>query len=275
MTNTSFSQVVKQSIQPIMPISDMIACGMYGAANKIVHKMGYNPSLSGTIQEDVWNAGGTYVFPPAATYPGAKMEIVSDSADDDGTGTSGTGAQSVKIGYLDGNGVEKSEILATNGTADVATVAADIWRINSFRVYAAGTGLKAAGNIKLQELDGAPVFSYIAAGQTRARNMVYTVPAGKVLMIRDITCASQAASMDKSFLRFTLRGNVNDGVRTAVGLDYPLWESVTAAGGMHIALVDPIYVPEKVDLHVVAVGNAAADAAAASFEWRACLLDAP
>ena len=275
MTNTSFSQVVKQSIQPIMPVSDMIACGMYGTANKIVHKMGYNPSLSGTTQEDVWGAGGSYVFPPAATYPGAKMEVVSDSADDDNTGTVGTGALTVKIGYLTSAGVEKTETLSLNGTAAVATTAEDIWRVNSFRVVSAGTGLVAAGNITLQELDNSPIFSHIAAGQTRARNMVYTVPAGKVLMIRDITCASQAASMDKSFLRFTLRGNVNEGVRTAVGLDYPLWESVTASGGLHVALVDPIYVPELVDTHVVAKGNAAADAAAASFEWRGCLIDAP
>jgi hypothetical protein len=258
-----------------MPIGDMIACGMYGTANKVVHKLGYNASLSGTTAEDVWSQGGTYGFPLAATYPGAKMEVASDSAADKGTATAGTGARTVTIGYLDGSGVEKSETVTLNGATPVETVAEDIWRINSFRVASAGTGLAAAGTIQLRELDEAPVFSAITIGQTRARNMAYTVPAGKMLMIRELSISSAAASADKAFLVFTLRANCNNGVRTAVGLDYPLWEGVVAGTGWNIQLAEPIYVPALVDTHMIAVGHEASDAAAASCEWRGCLMDAP
>jgi len=261
-----------QAIKPVITMGEMAACGQYGP-NMVVHKMGYNPSISGTTVEDVWTQGGNYAFPTAAAYP-AEMEIASDSADDDGTDASGTGAQSVTIGYLTTAGVQKSETVLTNGTAAVATTATDIWRINSFRVETAGTGLAAAGKIQLREIDNAPVFSAITTGQTRARNMVYTVPAGYGLYINDIQIASSAATVDKAQARFTLRGNVNNGVITTVGLEYPLWECAVNGGAYSTQLKTPIYVPAGVDLRMKVVGVTTTDAAQVFCEWRGCLISA-
>jgi hypothetical protein len=255
------------NLQPSIRIGEMVACGQVGGAS-IVHKMGYNASISSTTEEDIWTPGGDFAFMPAA----AGLEITSDSTDDDFTGATGTGARTVKINYLTSAFVEKSETITLDGTGVVATVADDIFRLNSFRVASAGTGLKAAGNITIRELDNAPNFSYIAAGQTRARNMAYTVPAGKALLIKEIMIASAAASVDKSFLKFRLIGNLNEGVKQAVGLNFPLWEATVAGGGFQQVFDEPIYVPAGVDLRMRAVGNAASDAASATCEWRGCLV---
>lgn len=246
-------------------IGELASCGRLGGA-AVVHKMGYNAAITSTTEEDLWTPGGSFAFMPAA----AGLELVSDSADDDGD-PAGSGAQTVKINYLTSAFEEKSEIVTLNGTGVVATTALDIFRINSFRVQTAGAGKKAAGNIIIRELDDAPTFSQIAVGQTRARNMAYTVPAGKTLLIKEIMIASAAASIDKAFLKFRLVGNVNEGVKTAVGLNYPLWEGMVAGGGYQQVLCSPIYVPAGVDLRMLAVGNAASDAAAATCEWRGIL----
>lgn len=259
-----------QNVHPTIDMGTMIACGQYGTA-EIVHKMGFNGSITGANQEDMWTQGAAYEFPATGTYPGAKLEVISGSADDDGS-PAGTGVQTVKIGYLDGSGVQKSETVTLNGTTAVQTTATDIWRINSFRAASVGTGGVAAGAITLQELDGAPVFSSIAAGQTRARNMAYTVPYGKALLIHEISTSSAAATIEKAFLKFTLRGNLNEGAKTAVGFDFPLWEGVVAGTGWQVKLEEPIYVPALVDLHMVVIGNAATDAAAATAEWRGYLV---
>lgn len=257
-------------IQPTMTVGEMVSCGLISGA-EIVHKMGYNASITGTTEEDVWTPGGDFAFPLVATYPGAKMEVISGSADDDGD-PAGTGVRTVKIGYLTAAGVQKSETVTLNGVTAVETTATDIWRVNSFRAASVGSGGVAAGAINLQELDNSPVFSQIAAGQTRARNMAYTVPAGKALLIKEIMIASAAASIDKAFLKFRLIGNLNEGTKQDTGFNFPLWEGVVAGTGFQQIFDEPIYVPAGVDLRMRAVGNAASDAASATCEWRGCLV---
>lgn len=221
-------------------------------------KIGFNPAIT-TAMEDIWSAGGLYVFPTAADG----WDVVSSSAEDAGTvihsgtadaggstttivkagenfltttavgdcvildksGTTpewgyitsvdsdtqitcsggfssggtgasraysivdqsvatNTGAQAVKIEYLDGSYVSKSEIVIMNGTTPVNTVNVDMFRVNSFRVIAAGSTYATVGNVSLRlEGGAATTYSYISAGYTRARNTIYTVPSGKTLYI--------------------------------------------------------------------------------------------
>lgn len=220
-------------------------------------KLGYNPAVA-TNEEDVWSAGGSYVFPPSAQ----QLEVISSSTNDagtsifDGTATGGstttledsakdftagtpvaagdcvlldkagaspewgyvtgvaettltvaggfsgggsaagrgyhvvdksaaTGAQAVLISYLNASYAQDTEIVILNGTTAVPTVQSDLFRINGFRVVAAGSGAVAAGNLSLRETDDSPVYSYITAGFTRARNSAYTVPAGKTLYVNE------------------------------------------------------------------------------------------
>jgi hypothetical protein len=107
----------------------------------------------------MWTPGGDFAFMPAA----AGLEVLSSQAADD---AGSTGVTAVKINYLTTGFVEKSEIVIMDGATVVPTTATDIYRVNSFRAYTVGTGLVAAGTITLRELDDAPTFSTIAAGQT-------------------------------------------------------------------------------------------------------------
>jgi hypothetical protein len=91
-----------------------------------------------------------------------------------------TGAQAVQVNYLDGSYAEKSEIILLNGTTVVPTVNLNIFRVNGFRVIAAGTLLVPLGNITIRHLSDTPVYSFITAGFNRARNIMYTVPANNV-----------------------------------------------------------------------------------------------
>jgi len=52
-----------------------------------------------------------------------------------------SGAHLVKINYLDGGFNEKVEVVILNGTTAVATINTDIYRINAFRVVAAGSSM--------------------------------------------------------------------------------------------------------------------------------------
>jgi hypothetical protein len=94
-----------------------------------------------------------------------------------------TGAHVVKFDYLTTAFAEKTEMVLLNGNTPVNTVNTDIYRINSFRIIAAGSGNKPVGNLSLRVSGGGTTYSYITAGFTRARNNQYTVPAGKTLYI--------------------------------------------------------------------------------------------
>lgn len=149
-------------------------------------KIGYNPSV-GTSEETIWTVGGQYVWPSSAMG----MEVISLSTDDD---VAGTGVQKVQIFYLNASYEEKSEIVEMDGTTAVATTAKDIYRVQSFRAYQTGTGLVAANNISLRHVNDSPVYSQIAQGYTRARNITYTVPKGYKLYISSITASCNSAT---------------------------------------------------------------------------------
>jgi len=120
-----------------------------------------------------------------------------------------TGAQAVRIQYLDGAYVEKFEIVILNGTTIVPTVNLDLFRINSFVVVATGTGLKSVGNITIRNLADTPTYSYISAGYTRARNIIYTVPAGKTLFVTSATFGYAYAQNSTHYCRLYTRANVD------------------------------------------------------------------
>jgi hypothetical protein len=179
-------------------------------------KTGFNADVDAT-EEDMWTAGGVYVFPVAAQG----MEVVSTDNTNDKAG--GTGALTVKVWYLTNTFVEKSEVITMTGTTLVETAATDIYRVNAFRVMTAGTSGSAAGTISIRnKTDHTTVYSQIAAGQTRARNSIYTVPALKTLYITQISCSTGNASGGR-YARFTLRAKYDDIIKAVSTLFYPYY----------------------------------------------------
>ena len=160
------------------------------ANHEVWSKSGVNLALSAS-EEDMWSVGDTYVYPAAAQ----QMEVVSSSTDD---AAAGTGARTVTIRYLTAAFAEKSETVTLDGTTPVATTNTDIYRIQSFRIATAGTGGAAAGNIDIRNLADTPIYSRIAIGEARAKDIVYTVPANKVLYITEATFSVGASTSGRS-----------------------------------------------------------------------------
>ena len=258
-----YDSAILNSIRPVLNLHEM---GSLAITGTVIHKMGYNPSISGANQEDMWQIGGTYVFPTAAMG----MEVVSSDNTNDKTG--GTGALAVKIEYLTDAFVEKSEVITLNGTAAVPTVALDIYRINSFRVVSAGTGGAAAGNISIRHLSDTPIYGYIAAGQTRSRNLIYTVPVGKILLINAFAFASSGTTSDASYLKFTVYANQDYITGLASTIKYPIMEIAVQGQGNIYNMQSPLVIKAGVDTRIVVIGIAGTTTADALASWRGVLM---
>jgi len=210
-------------------------------------KLGYNPSIS-TPEEGIWSAGDVQNIPAAA----AKVEVVS--TDNTNDKAAGTGARTVTLIYLDANYVEKTETLTMNGTSAVETTAADIIRINGIRVTTAGSTGAATGTISVRHLTDTPIYTQIAIGETRARNLLYTVPAGKTLYIDQMLVSSGNTTLDKGHLTFRLKAKYCD-ITKAVSTVWITWaEGYAAASSSVQDFCVPLCFPEKTDIKVTAVG---------------------
>ena len=251
---------------PRLTLGESVALGFIGGAIQS-HRVGFNASITGANEEAMWSPGAGYTWPAAA----AGMEIISASAND--TNTAGTGARTVTIEYLTSAGVEKTETVALNGVGVVPTVGLDIYRINAFYVATAGSGGVAAGNINLRNLADTPVYAQIAAGETRAEQLIYTVPAGKALLLQAFAWAS-SGTVGTSYLRYTLKGTFLPATHTLTSVYYDQMEVSVQNTGFVYALPTPLYVPAGADLIMVVIGDASTAAATATASWRGLLMDA-
>jgi len=169
------------------------------------------------------------------------------------------GAQAVKVDYLDGSYVEHTEIIKLNGTTEVPTVNLNYFRINSFRVIAAGVNAKPTGALSIREIDNAPVFSYITAGFTRARNCQYTVPLGKTLYITGFAAGYGVSGVTKvEYGRIYLKINrePSTGFLTD-SLFFMVGEIISSADTIDVGIEIPNMIPAKTDIKVSGVASAA------------------
>ena len=180
-----------------------------------------------------------------------------------------TGAQAVRFTYLDGSYNEKTEIVILNGTGVVATVNTNIFRINSFRVIAAGTGNAAAGNLSLRHIDNSPTYSYITALFTRARNIQYTVPYGKTLYINRINASfGYSGTQNNNYARMYTRANVDNITGFKLGnLFIPYTEMIISNSTSAIDLPIPTKLIATTDIKVSGIATVAGVAFVALRGW--------
>jgi len=136
---------------------------------------GVNPSVGDSF-EDLWDAGGKFLFPTA----GETWEVVSDNVNDI---SEGTGAKTLLITGLDDSYVEQSEVIAMNGTTPVTTTRTDWFRIRSVIVVSSGSGETNAGDITIRVSGGGDTRSLIRTGLSNTFNGFFTVPANKTLFV--------------------------------------------------------------------------------------------
>jgi hypothetical protein len=169
-----------------------------------------------------------------------------------------TGAFAVKMDYLDGSYNQKTEITILNGTAVIPTVNLDLFRINSFRVIATGSGNKPVGNLMIRNLADTPVYSYITLGFTRARNTMYTVPNGKTLYVNKFVGGFSLASGTKwEYGRIHTRANREPSTGFLTGsLFYSYTEIIANNSSVSIDLSIPTKLPAKTDIKVSCLASA-------------------
>lgn len=202
-------------------------------------KFGHNEDVdTGTVPEDVWDGGGVYTFPAAATVVG----VASSSANDDGD-PAGTGCQTVYIEGLAATTYKLiNETVTLNGVGTVNTTQSFI-RINRAYCTASGSVGTNDGNITLTVNSGTAAF--IEAGHGQTLQSVYTVPAGKTLYISDwaITAGkTTTTSIDISGEIRLFGSNTWRIIR---------YMYIHSQGGPFIRHFNPwIVIPEKTDLRV-------------------------
>ncbi|MCK5643809.1 MAG: hypothetical protein KAJ19_23620 [Gammaproteobacteria bacterium] len=129
---------------------------------------------------DVWYGTDSAVTVPPSG--GEQMQIVSDDPNDT---AGGSGIQEVMIHYLDVNGDNASETIATSGTTAVDTIAVDMRFIQNIHASKVGSNLVAEGNITIhsKNIGGNPVYNMIELGGNMSLTINKMVPAGKTLYI--------------------------------------------------------------------------------------------
>lgn len=170
-----------------------------------------------------------------------------------------TGAQVIIFKYLTILGAQKTEIVVTNGGTEVATVNTDCYRCNSFRVIAVGSNLTPVGNLSLRATGNTPVYSYITAGFTRARNSAYTVPAGYNLYITSLMLSyATAGGQNKEYGRLITRANIEPDTKLNTGdIFYPFTEVMTQNVAITKHIETPTKLPPMTDLKVSVYASAA------------------
>jgi hypothetical protein len=179
-----------------------------------------------------------------------------------------TGAQVVKIEYLDDTYTTYTTLVALAGTTDTARAKTDTFRINSFRVIAAGSGAKAAGNISLRATGDTPIYSYISAGFTRARNAQYTVPTGKTVYVTEFCVGYGYSTNQTHYCRIYTRANIDPATGFNLGSVFmPFTEVVCANTSQLVTLDVPTKLPAKTDIRVSAIASYAGIATVSLRGW--------
>lgn len=165
-----------------------------------VNKLGKNSDVdTGTVPEFIIESGGIYAGFPLT---GAEtIDVFSSSANDT---AAGSGARSVTMFGLDENWEVQSETITLNGTTAVTTTGQ--WqRLHSAFVKSSGSSNQAFNDGTLtfrHTTTTANVFLSIIPGSNQSNYAVYTIPAGKVGIIKRY-CSSirrgTATSVDGAF----------------------------------------------------------------------------
>jgi hypothetical protein len=217
---------------------------------------GYVSSVDSATQLTI--SGG---FSLGGTGSGRAYNIVDTSA--------ATGAQVVKINYLDGSYNEKNEIVILNGLSAVNTVNTDFFRVNSFRIIGAGSLKYTVGNVSLRIAGGANTYSYIQAKYTRARNSIYTVPVGKTVYVTQYSASySTTGNANKEYARLYTRANIEPDTRFQTdGIFYAYTEVAMQNSTIVIPLEIPTKLPAKTDIKISGVATASGVASIVLRGW--------
>lgn len=173
---TNFARGVDRRLKVAPDRYDIqVALGMVEGVDSIT-KFGVNEAAPQNTKIDLWDEGGTYIFLDAAET----LSVQSTNASDDSPG--GAGAHAVELFGLDADYNPINEIVTLDGTAPVLT-ANQYLRCNRMIIRSAGVNGGAIGIITA-EATGGNVQARINNGFNQSLMAIWTVPAGKVFIIK-------------------------------------------------------------------------------------------
>jgi hypothetical protein len=221
------------------------------------------------VTEDLWELGGTYVYPAAG---GIQMSIQSSNANDtDG----GTGARSVEIHYLDNLYIERDEEIVMNGVGAVLTTATNILRINGMHVISVGSNGYAVGNVAVTNVAQTVTYMRISAQSNTHRQAIFTIPLNKSLLIFGWGTGSGTAAGTR-YTSFTMNATAHDDEGTIEyqsGIFY-IWDETASQDNDIFKIYSlPIYLPEKTDLKISAVSDSVVASATCTTLIDSILID--
>lgn len=146
-------------------------------------------TATGAVTNIPITPSGTFKVPSAS---GIQMRVVSTSTND--TNTTGSGARTLHIDYLDANLIPREEVIALNGITPVSTIATNIRFVQSMHILIVGVGISAAGDITIQNIAGTEIYNTITATSRRSTNCARMVPAGKKLFLTGATGGSASST---------------------------------------------------------------------------------
>jgi len=223
--------------------------------HKIIFKFGFNPDINGT-EETIWDTGGIYAYPSAATV----MKVSSSSTNDT---AAGTGARTILVQGLDGDYNEAEEIVTLNGQTAVNTTTSFL-RVNRAYVLTAGSGGTAAGNIYVgvgTVTTGVPatIYAQITLGENQTLMGLWTVPAGYTGYFDHFNVATGTTNANQYVAIRAIQRNFGGVFRTMIK------QTIGAGGVADFVLKYPIEVQEKTDLEMRASSSGSNNLVSADF----------
>lgn len=224
--------------------------------HKVIFKFGFNPDING-IEETIWDSGGIYAYPSAATV----MKVSSSSTNDT---AAGTGARTIVVEGLDGDYNEVEEIVTLNGQTAVNTTTSFL-RVNRAYVLTAGSGGTAAGDIYVgvgTVTAGVPatIYAHITLGDNQTLMAIWTVPAGYTGYFDHFNVATGTTNPNQYVGMRVIQRNLGGVFRTLIK------QTIGAGSGVaDFVLKYPIEVQEKTDIEMRASSSGSNNLVSADF----------
>jgi len=213
------------------PLSRIAAGVIHGATQ--FDLQGYNAAPT-TGYETIWDNSNAYTF---LTTNMSSPTLVSASASDT---AAGTGARTVAVSGVNSSYAVQTETVTLNGVTPVA-LTKNYMMINSLTVLTAGSNGFPVGIITLAA--AGTTHATIAVSANKSRAAMYCTPAGYGLLVYDIQCTEEAASVGGNRMRFLYSTNLG------------LLQERCIMGNPNTYALDktftvPMYFPEKTQLQV-------------------------
>lgn len=205
-----------------------------------INKFGFNLDIdTGTDPETIWSAGGLYTFPSSADT----LKIISNDADDNGTGT--TGALTIKVQGLDANYDVIEEDFTLNGQTAV-TGSKEFLRVYRSFVTSAGSSEHNEGVITINNSDDTLTLAEIPAEHSQTQMAVYTVPRNHKVYITNISASiiKSGGAVKTATIHFYNRANGVARLKQSFSVE----TNGTTVFNKTFSL--PLVVEEKTDIYV-------------------------